>query len=763
MNKKIIYILFAGILVFCGVLSAQENNLRNAKYWEKEKDWASAALYYEDYLDEIKDADADVYWHYAHCLRNLYEYSNAEIYFKKVLQTDSLNYPDAVYYLALVKKNNAKYGEAYNLFSSYLKSGRCSNLLQRAEMEKKACAFSLKTLSNPVNVKIEQLSSDINTSSYSEFNAQQLGDSVLFYSTIRPKTQNSVSSLLSDYYCSELYRANFGVNGFAKIKPLSNNFNNPKYHNANFCFDSDYTRMYFTRSELPDPPDVHSEIWVSDYRGGKWQRPYRLGEPVNLPNSISTNPCVGKVNGREVLYFVSDRPGGYGGKDIWYIVLQEDGGFSEAVNAGSYINTPGNEITPFYDSKKKLLYFSSDWHIGMGGYDIFSAEGGMGTWRHLRNLGYPLNSPANDVYFVKNRIDNDGYFASNRRSPYALKDAFCCNDIYSFEYDKFASAISCDTFFLPETPASKASSLLPLKLYFHNDEPNPRSNLDTSTQDYIMTWKNYVSMQPLYEKEYSLGLSGSEVDSAIAKISAFFTDFVAKGEEDLNFFLDFMKKDMELGNRVILTVDGHASPLFSEEYNRHLSSRRITCLINSIRKYDDGFFIPYISDGKLKIIQNPLGKYYASPFTSDNPHDQRNSIYSRAAALERKIQISKYFSEKSCGSKEFKSPLTLPDSVICIGKEALSSMNIIRVQVQNESDGLLTIQSLNSDNKDVNVYSEAVNLNSGEKTYIVLSFDLQIFEHKKDIFVFMLCVNSENNLSRQKIRIVPVPNKNCKK
>ena len=112
-----------------------------------------------------------------------------------------------------------------------------------------------------------------------------------------------------------------------------------------------------------------------------------------------------------VLYFASTRGGGQGGWDIWLSFRSMDG-WTTPVNAGDMINTPGNEISPYYSDH--MLFFSSDWHPGIGGFDIFKAHSSEGQWTNVRSMGYPLNSPKDDIDFVWEPIQRMGYFASNR-------------------------------------------------------------------------------------------------------------------------------------------------------------------------------------------------------------------------------------------------------------------------------------------------------------------------------------------------------------
>ena len=126
------------------------------------------------------------------------------------------------------------------------------------------------------------------------------------------------------------------------------------------------------------------------------------------------------------LYFASNKPGGYGGFDL-YVSYFKDGAWSDPENLGSTINTPGNEITPFFDGER--LYFSSDYHYGLGGYDNFVAEVTDGLWDEAVNLGKGINSPSDDYYLVPDMTDGTYYFTSNRLGGRGKDDIYVAHSL----------------------------------------------------------------------------------------------------------------------------------------------------------------------------------------------------------------------------------------------------------------------------------------------------------------------------------------------
>ena len=197
---------------------------------------------------------------------------------------------------------------------------------------------------------------------------------------------------------------------------------------------------------------------------------------------------------------------------------------------------------------------------------------------------------------------------------------------------------------MPYKTLEDLNRFLPVTLYFHNDRPNPNS-LDTTTDlNYMDTYEKYIDLLPKYRREYSSGLTGDKADDAVADIEDFFFDYVDKGVEDLEIFTQLLLAELEKGQKIELTVQGYASPLAATEYNVKLTYRRISSMINYLKSYHDGVLEPYIdgtaeNGGRLFFIQVPYGEYSAHDNVSDNPNDKKNSVYSRAAGLERKIEI----------------------------------------------------------------------------------------------------------------------------
>lgn len=486
--------------------------------------------------------------------------------------------------------------------------------------------------------KVTHLEAPYNTPG-SETGALQLGDSVLAYSSMPPKIAKGKTFDYSDALM-QLYQVRLSKEGkMARPKPCRWNFNSKRDHTGNLAVDPVSRDAYFTRGDVET---LRCDIWWA--RGKKrrgWEKAERLRGPVNNKQYTATQPAVGRIDdSTAILYFVSDRPGGMGGLDLWYSLVRNGVG-GEPVNLGPQVNSAADEITPFYDQRNGVLYFSSNREGGQGGYDIYSVVGSRNTWQKAEAVCHCLNSEQNDLYFTISRHDPgsgipaEGYLSSNRKDSYFLSDSMCCNDLYHWTIDT-ATLLAMleppkDTDTVIPEPSSLeqfhafARATFPLPLYFHNDDPDPGSRDSLTVSDYADCQLRYALMRRQY-------LSHQHTAADSTEMTRFFDNSVVGNYDHTLELLEHLQRLLAEGHRVRITVSGYASPLHTDDYNHILSQRRIGTFINLIRAWKGGVLSTALSDGRLRIVRRPMG---IDPVAA--PGDP---VYSLPAAQARRIEIT---------------------------------------------------------------------------------------------------------------------------
>lgn len=172
----------------------------------------------------------------------------------------------------------------------------------------------------------------------------------------------------------------------------------------------------------------YGNLYLCENKAGKWLKPVMLSESINSQHKESS-ACIA-ADGK-LIYFSSNRPGGLGGKDIWKVKQLPTGEWAKPFNIGGPINTPYDEEAPFISPDGKTLYFSSNGHNTIGGYDIFSAASrGDGSWEKPENMGYPINTVDDDKYFSVGENDKTAYYSSFREDSYGGSDIYGVELLY---------------------------------------------------------------------------------------------------------------------------------------------------------------------------------------------------------------------------------------------------------------------------------------------------------------------------------------------
>lgn len=774
-----------------------------------DQDYYTALRYY-GMAAKARPNDLSARYKYGESARMVGSYKLARDAYKEVMKAEGKeDFPLTQYWLANMYQLLGDYESAIDGYNEFINTQTGNEdvstyHLQLAKKGLKDTNWAKDIAEEQHNVTVMHLDESINTPN-KEFGAFILNDT-LFYASL------SYQSNKDDAPTERPYARILFTTDSSSAELLPGNVNDTLLHTANLVYNSDRKVRFFTRCDYLSnrSANIRCAIFTQKLEeNGQWSTPEKITDHINKNDYTYTHPSIGLDldTQEEYLYFVSDQPGGKGKLDIWISKIDENGALMPPENL-SFVNTEENEVTPFFHSGTKTLYYSTEGVLGLGGYDIQKVKKTPFGWDEVVNLGKPVNSSLNDLYFTLNEDGSKGYFSSNREGSLYLEKEFelCCDDLYAVEFDiksellvstfdgldesmlagttvkllkinddgsteeiaeltnpndnmfnffvdrgeKFilegskdgyvqsrdtlqvpldapdqitqdlylspisvdlkALAYDIDTklpinnvtvqviekdetgervvqeqvneygndfefpleldkqylirasksgfqpleelqlstydlakpeVFLAELFLKRTSfgDYLPLAIYFDNDYPDQNSTRRTTDISYAETVEEYYDKKEEYKLLFTEPMDEEETFLTAQRYEAFFEREVNRGFNDLQSFSTELLNFLEGGNEVTVRLKGFASPRAAASYNYNLSLRRIVSVQNFFRSYKGGAFMSYINEGKLKLEREAIGEEKAPNCIIDLIEDERNSIYSLGASLERRVEI----------------------------------------------------------------------------------------------------------------------------
>lgn len=448
----------AGGLISCfllGISTVQAQSNEPALFEEAEKlfseqNYYEAAQYYEKYLAGEKESNRissspfavrkkgkqnmegtvarqGVVYRLAESYRLHNDFKQAEKWYKEASSYSLGSYPASQYWYGVSLRANQKYDEAIKVITEFRDSRsvkdewtqaadrELANLRYiRAQQETNKQLFTVTRKPNAANTSAYALAT---SSTHEVFFTAMFTDSSKMYKGYPA-------------YSARLFSAADSGN-IREAAKLVNIPEEPGYNNGLPSITQDGQQLFFTRWKKENGTTTASIYSAKKNADGTWAAAVKLAAPVNLEGSNSTQPFI-TPDGKYLL-FSSDREGGFGKYDIWFAKLNADREPSSAQNMGIFINTPNDEASPWYHPNSKSLVFSSNGHVGMGGFDIYSSKGDIETahWEHPANPGSPVNSTKDDQYYVgtdEDNLWNTGWLSSDRETD-------CCLDLFAVMQD----------------------------------------------------------------------------------------------------------------------------------------------------------------------------------------------------------------------------------------------------------------------------------------------------------------------------------------
>ncbi|MFM7595054.1 MAG: tetratricopeptide repeat protein [Flavobacteriales bacterium] len=588
-------------------------------------DYYYASKIYDQAI-QMDSMSVDLHWKQAETQRAYKNYAEAASWYAKVYAADpEMVYPNALIYYALMVKQTGDYSKALALFKKAYKEAATypdGFAYIRAKQEIKSTEFAIKSTAASIHTPLVSMPDSVNSFD-AEF-GHLFKNGIFYFSSLKADSINTNEEVYTKFYRTRTYKSNFDSLNQSFSSPKQwEQLSAPERSTGNGCFDD---KGWYYYSICKDKGyNYQCKIARFKEENGADQID-TLPAIINMEGSNTTNPCWVKLkNGKSYLFFSSDREGGKGGMDIWLAAIKTNGTFDTPKNLSS-INSIEHEITPWMDVDSNRLYFSSPWHYGYGGYDVFESNlSDKMQFSKPKNMGKPINSPANDLYFF--RQADSVFVSSNRLGSKSKKNPTCCSDIYVATIERPVIPPPKDSI---HTDSNRIE--FPVALYFRNDYPNPKSYAKKSNLPYDLLYVDYVKARKGY------------LDSVSDKpsLATFFTSKVDQGYTILLKLYDSVRNELARGNSVQLFARGYASPLNVTQYNVNLTQRRISSVQKFFLEYQNGALKEILDKNKsisLEIVEVPLGEFAANQNTSDNLQDKASSVYSVAASIERKVEI----------------------------------------------------------------------------------------------------------------------------
>ena len=422
--KKVKFIfIFLMLAAFCNIGYAQNKTIAlNVKNFDKadkadidkaedfylQEHYPLALPIYEELIEKYPN-ETYLQYRLGMCyLKKQDEYDKAVQYLKPIAESD----PDAAdikYFLGIAYHLTYQFDEAIKVFNEYLNQKIDKSQQQITARLIENCMNAKALVAIPTEATITNLGAPINSEASEYVPVISSDEQTMLFTYVGKRSKGGFE---------DIFIAEKSANGEWKTpNPLGDNINGYN-HDACIALSPDGQILFIYK----DSKDKKGEIYYSNLEGNDWS------DPKPLLGEVNTSHWEGSVSlsaDGKTLYFTSDKPAGFGGRDIYKATLINDSIWGNIENLGPTINTPYNDDAPFIHPDGRTLVFSSEGHNSMGGYDIFHTQlQPDGTWLPPTNIGFPINSPDRDTYYVLSADGKTGYFSSGRPGGYGLQDIY---------------------------------------------------------------------------------------------------------------------------------------------------------------------------------------------------------------------------------------------------------------------------------------------------------------------------------------------------
>lgn len=529
-----------------------------------------------------------------------HDYEKAEDWYSKAVQYPSDQFPYDKYWYAVSLMRNEKYDEAISLLEGLKKEYRDSSgteMYGRINKGLMGCYFAQDQGTANKLYTIEKLDSTFNKG-VSNYAPNYYGnENTLVFSSGRPGNIITDEKEQDPNFRSDFYTTTQVGGNWVAPQNMGDPVNTDINEGAG-VLSVDKKQFYFTRWSPTSKNEA--SIYLSRFLMLKWLDPLKLNENVNAPGYKSIHPSLNYD--ASILYFSSNRPGGEGGMDIWYCELDNNGNPMEPKNMGSLVNTPGDEVSPYFHYPTQTLFFSSDGHVTIGGLDILSSNYDEieDSWSAPKNIGKPINSSRDDAHFIMNIEQGAGYFSSDRNKCEDCEDEYrsgYCYSLYSYEKKKNVFSIS------GIVVNAETDEVIPNALITFKDirgEEDPFFITTNKEGEYATDLKQGQELYMKAQKVKFFGDAAAVTTKGLTQSKHFIQDFflspIPVGEVEIpgieydydkatlrpksKKILDDLVEFLQLNDNLVVEIAAHTDTRGGDAYNMRLSEDRAQSVVD---------------------------------------------------------------------------------------------------------------------------------------------------------------------------------------
>ena len=541
------------------------------------EEYSKAAELYKKAYTKTKDKGlkAEIIFKQAECYRLSGQIKRAESYYKRAIK---VKYPDVIVYLryADVLRMQEDYQEAILQYQTYIELNPDD---VNGEMGLKSCDFALQWKDVPTRYNLELL--PIVNSRYSDY-SPAFGNSEyteLYFTSSRTggvtdKIDDRTGEPFSDVYLSRMNKKGIWSSPTIVAAPI-----NTEGNEGSVFINNRGTTMYVTQCKVEKKKSLGCGIYVSNRKGKVWS------DPKILQIKIDSNTTIGHPTlsqDESTMIFAADMQGGYGGKDLWMVKKEKRSNWSDPINLGPLVNTPGDEMFPFLHIDG-TIYFASTGHIGMGGFDIYkTSQDENGAYILPVNLKSPVNSAADDFGMIIEEDGERGYLTSNRRGGKGG------DDIYQFELPPLEISVKGIV-----TESKNGSILTNKKVQLFASDGSAKEVVTDNTGSYSFELDPLTSYQIIIDtegylkkivSETTFGLEFNKVfeinialdpvkkEIILPKVEWDFAKWELRPESIID--LDVLAEALLDNDNVVIKIKSHTDELGTDKSNQALSQKR---------------------------------------------------------------------------------------------------------------------------------------------------------------------------------------------